>query len=255
MDIEIGFGDAIKAVGNRVEGYLVRFGSPTATDLDGEFFDASTDFGRPMKSGDEIPLNLYYHHGLDEKVGKREVGTGTVKVDDVGLWYSGVLSESDAYLRAIGKLAQKGRLGFSSGAAAHLVEKSPVEGAKATRITRWPLAEASVTPTPAEPRNRAATKSLEEFVADAEPVTLEPEPEPAVKTRPESITEFERQLRDAFGYSRREAKALASHGYKALRDAASDETDPATDQAAAVKADLLRLLARQMIAAQAVEAA
>lgn len=226
MDIEIGFGDAIKAVGNRVEGYLVRFGSPTATDLDGEFFDASTDFGRPMKSGDEIPLNLYYHHGLDEKVGKREVGTGTVKVDDVGLWYSGVLSESDAYLRAIGKLAQKGRLGFSSGAAAHLVEKSPVEGSKSTHITRWPLAEASITPTPAEPRNRAATKSLDEFVADAELVVLEPEPE--VKGIPDTITEFERRLRDAFGCSRREAKALASHGFKALRDA-DPEPDPTPD--------------------------
>lgn len=242
MDIVIGFGSAVKAVGNRVEGYLVRFGTPDATDLDGEFFTHDTDFGRPLKSGDEFPLNLYWHHGLDEKVGRRQIGQGTVKVDEVGLWYEATIAESDAYLRGIGRMAAKGRLGFSSGAAAHLVEKEAVPGTKTTRITRWPLAEGSLTHCPAEPTNTAATKT----VADLEPA---PEVEPVeYLPQPESIVEFERRLRDVFGYSRREAKALASHGYKALRDAGT-ETNPPTDTDAEARALALRELARVSLAA------
>lgn len=259
MDLVIGFGSEVKATGNRVSGYLVRFGTPDQTDLDGEFFTPDTDFGRPVKSGETFDLNLYWHHGLDPVVGRRQIGEGKVKADDVGLWYEGIIAESDDYLRRIQRLAGKGRLGFSSGAAAHLVEKEAVPGTKSTAITRWPLGEASLTHCPAEPTNTAATKSAAEYVADLESLPDEPEPDteptPVKAERPDSITTFERRLREAFGYSRREAKAIASHGYKALRDAASDETDTTPDQdRAAAKADLLRLLARQQIAAQAVEA-
>ena len=50
-------------------------------------------------------------------------------------------------------------LGWSSGAASHLVERQNV--GKSAMITFWQLAEASLTPTPAEPRTSAMiTKSL-----------------------------------------------------------------------------------------------
>jgi hypothetical protein len=68
MQTMVSFGDAIKADDNgRVRGYLVRFGG---ADLEGDYFTASTDFGRPMKSGERVPMNLYYHHGQDKQVGK-----------------------------------------------------------------------------------------------------------------------------------------------------------------------------------------
>jgi hypothetical protein len=41
---------------------------------------------------------------------------------------------------------QKGKLGYSTGSVAHLVER--LEG----NIKRWPVYELSLTPTPAEPR-------------------------------------------------------------------------------------------------------
>ena len=39
------------------------------------------------------------------------------------------------------------------------------------------------------------------------------------KSKPLTVGEFERRVRDAFGLSRKEAKTLASHGWKALCDA------------------------------------
>jgi hypothetical protein len=78
----------------------------------------------------------------------------------------------------IAKLCKQGKMGFSSGAAAHLVERKSMGGA--AEITRWPIAEASITPTPAEYRN--SVKSLEEYYGmgemdDMEEMTPEPMPE------------------------------------------------------------------------------
>ena len=67
MQTLVNFGSAIKADDSgRVRGYLVRFGGQ---DLEGDFFTPQTDFGRPMKSGDRVPMNLYYHHGQDKDIG------------------------------------------------------------------------------------------------------------------------------------------------------------------------------------------
>jgi hypothetical protein len=59
----------------------------------------------------------------------------------------------------IAKLCKQGKMGFSSGAAGHLVERKSMGGA--AEITRWPIAEASITPTPAEYRN--SVKSLQDI--------------------------------------------------------------------------------------------
>jgi hypothetical protein len=66
---------------------------------------------------------------------------------------------ADEYGSMIAKLCKQGKMGFSSGAAGHLVERKSMGGA--AEITRWPIAEASITPTPAEYRN--SVKTLKEY--------------------------------------------------------------------------------------------
>jgi HK97 family phage major capsid protein len=148
-------GGAVKALGNgKVGGYLVRYSGEEDTDLEGEFFTDATDFGEATK------LPVLYHHGLDSKIGRRRIGTGEVRRDDEGVWLEAQLNMRDGYEKLIYELAEKGKLGWSSGAAAHTVERTKTN--KATHITQWYIAEASLTPTPAEPRNTAVSlKSLE----------------------------------------------------------------------------------------------
>jgi len=145
-----------------VKGYLVRFGSPDAVDLEGEYFTPSTDFGFPIKAGQRVPLNVYYHHGMDSVIGRKSIGTGYVKMTDEGLWYEAQIDMADDYAAMVAKLCKEGKMGYSSGAAGHLVERKSVGGA--SEITRWPIAEASITPTPAEWRNNV--KSLPEMYGE-----------------------------------------------------------------------------------------
>ena len=162
-----------------VKGYLVRFGDPSQADLEGEYFTARTDFGFPIKAGQRIPLNVYYHHGMDSKVGRKSIGTGYIKADDTGLWYEAQLDMADEYAAMVAKLCKEGKMGYSSGAAGHLVERKSV--GNAAEITRWPIAEASITPTPAEWRN--SVKSIEDWYGEMEMPEIgdgemEPMPEP-----------------------------------------------------------------------------
>jgi phage head maturation protease len=179
MDVLTSFVDGIKSdrLGH-VKGYLVRFGDTKATDLEGDYFTKSTDYGFPMEEGKRVPLNVYYHHGMDQAVGKKSIGTGFIKMTDEGLWYEAQLDMADEYGKMVAKLCKQGKMGFSSGAAAHMVERKSMGGA--SEIIRWPIAEASITPTPAEFRN--SVKSLEEYygmgeMEDEEEMMPEPMPE------------------------------------------------------------------------------
>jgi len=144
-----------------VKGYLVRFGDSKTADLEGDYFTPQTDYGFPVAKGQRVPLNVYYHHGMDSMVGKKSIGTGYIKMDDTGLWYEAQLDMADEYGNMIAKLCKQGKMGFSSGAAGHLVERKSMGGA--VEITRWPIAEASITPTPAEYRN--SVKTLKDMYA------------------------------------------------------------------------------------------
>jgi len=160
MDVLTSFVDGIKSDRlGYVKGYLVRFGDSKATDLEGDYFTKSTDYGFPIEEGKRVPLNVYYHHGMDQMVGKKSIGTGFIKMTDEGLWYEAQLDLADEYGKMVAKLCKQGKMGFSSGAAAHMVERKSMGGA--SEIIRWPIAEASITPTPAEFRN--SVKSLEEY--------------------------------------------------------------------------------------------
>ena len=181
MELLTVYSDAIKSDRlGYVKGYLVRFGSPDNVDLEGDYFTPETDYGFPIKSGQAVPLNLYYHHGMDSVVGKRCIGTGTVKMTDAGLWYEAQVDMADEYGQMIAKLCKQGKMGYSSGAAGHLVQRKSNGGVN--QIISWPIAEASITPTPAEYRN--TVKSLKDMYG-MEPMEMEEEEEIVMAPMPE----------------------------------------------------------------------
>lgn len=142
----------VKALGNgRIGGYLVLFSGDDDPDLTGDYFTKSTQFG--IDPGD--PLPVYYQHGMDDRLGRRRLGKAVLqRVDDVGVWIEAQLQMRDEYEKAVYDMIEAGKLGWSSGAASHLVDRR--KSAKSYEITYWQLAEASLTPTPAEPRTSAA---------------------------------------------------------------------------------------------------
>ena len=145
-DTLVNFGAEVKALGDgRVGGHLIRFSTENDPDLTVDYFDAKTVINVP----DNLPV--LYHHGMDETIGKRVIGSAKAKTDDVGVWVEAQLNLRDEYERNVYALAEAGKLGWSSGALSHLVEREPV--GKAWHIKSWFVGEASLTPTPAEPRN------------------------------------------------------------------------------------------------------
>lgn len=150
------FGGEIKSIGeNRIGGYLVLFGDSKKTDLVGDFFTKSTDFGPHTLSP------VLYDHGMDGVLKRRVLDDkAEMKLDDIGIWIEAQLYARDDYEKAIINLVGQKKLGWSSGTASHLVERKAM--GNAFHITRWPLGlDASLTPTPAESRTKAVSlKSL-----------------------------------------------------------------------------------------------
>lgn len=174
MDIEntlVMHGGAIKALGKgedegrpigRLGGVLCRFTGADDPDQTPErdFFDAATDF----KLTDGMQTPVYYHHGLHAGVGVKQIGRGVLRRGEDGICITSELWLDDADGARSYREAQAGRLAWSSGTAAHLVQRTPVaaKGGVSHHIDFWPLGlDASLTPRAAEPRNVAvALKSL-----------------------------------------------------------------------------------------------
>jgi hypothetical protein len=148
METVVYNGGEVKALGDgKVGGYLVTFGDSKHTDLEGDYFTPSTDFDLERST----KATVLYNHGLDKTLKGKKLGVGEMKVDDAGVWIEAQLELRDDYERAIYDMAQKGKLGWSSGTAAHLVERK--KSGKSYEILSWALGlDASLTPTPAEPR-------------------------------------------------------------------------------------------------------
>lgn len=164
----IAFGGAVKALDTgHLGGYLVRFSDEDGPDLTGDFFTKSTNFGFTETLTSPIYLNhtapLATRDGKTVAI-KNAIGKVTLTIDDVGILTDAILFNRERYEMMLDSL------GWSSGTAAHLVQREPA--GKAQRITRWPLGlDASLTPIPAEPTNVVVPfKSL---------FTPEVEPEPA----------------------------------------------------------------------------
>ena len=186
-EMKIYQGGAIKQLeGGKIGGYLVTFTSPDDTDLDLDYFDDKTDYGDAKKS----PVWLHHRQPLPTKSGdfitvKEKIGEGELKVDDQGVLIEAILYNREKYESVLDSM------GWSSGTAGHLVDVEQV--GKATHITHWPLGlDASLTPTPAEPRNKVVSlKSLQPAIDDGQEVTGDvtaPEPKAEnITNQPEII--------------------------------------------------------------------
>jgi HK97 family phage major capsid protein len=176
-EFEVIQGGSVKVTPDgKVSGYLVTFSDESSTDLSGDFFTKDTDFGVHKT----IPT--LYNHGMDVKIGGKSIGVGEVTIDEDGVWFEAQLEQRDKYEKYVLKLARMGKLGWSSGTAPHLVKRERV--GKANKIVSWPLGlDASLTPTPAEPRNTAySMKSIE-----ATDLELQIEPEGGEPVRSQSV--------------------------------------------------------------------
>lgn len=179
----VAFGGSIKALGDgKIGGYLVRYTDADAPDLDGDFFTMQTEFD----ADDGDPVTLYYNHGLDPILKKRRLGRGHLRFDEVGAWVEAQLEMRDDYERAIYRMAESGKLGWSSGTLPNLVEREPV--GKAWHIKSWPLGkDASLTPTPAAGPVLTAVQPLKTWAEATQHFAMDDAPEvPA--DEPETVT-------------------------------------------------------------------
>ena len=146
-------GGAIKALGNgKVGGNLILFGDENTLDLEGEYFNAETDYDLERSKA----ASIYFNHGLDPILKNRRLGRGTMEPDDVGIWIEAQLELRDEYERAVYQLVEDGKMGWSSATAPNLMEREVSDNGKAVWIKSWPLGlDASLTVIPAEPRIKA----------------------------------------------------------------------------------------------------
>lgn len=148
-DLAIFLGDSVKTLvadNGVTEGYLVKFGGEGDLTNYRDIFLKSpdTDYGNATKT------DVYVHHRLLPGLGKKRLNNqAEIKQDDVGIFIKHLLDLRDPYERALYGLAQKGKLGWSSGTAPHLVDRErTAQGSHV--IKHWPLGlDASYTPTPA----------------------------------------------------------------------------------------------------------
>lgn len=215
-DVMIAYGGELKALGDgRIGGLGVQF---TGKDLEGEGFKPDTYFGARKGDG----ADCLFHHSLPLKGIPKELTDYLfppvkVTVQQLGLFAETVLDMANEYERMIYEMVEAKKLGWSSGAPGHMVRKT-TSGV----ITRWPISEFSLTPCPAEPRNRVMT--LKAFLSEEEGDSTD-----SFKVNVSSITSvrnFEEFLRDA-GFAKDAATTIASKGFSALRQRDSEDTTEA----------------------------
>jgi hypothetical protein len=151
-ETEFVLGDEAKALGDgRFEGRLVTFGDSSTPDKSHkrDWFDAKTDFG--FEPGETITAPVFFHHGLDRKVGARRFGRGTLEHREDGIYIKGSIPLKDDLARALYAEIEAGKHKLSSGVPSYLVERKAV--GDTNYLVRWVLgSDASVTPTPADDR-------------------------------------------------------------------------------------------------------
>lgn len=148
-DALVFYGGAVKALGDgKLGGYLVEFSDPEmktgSPDLDRDFFAVDTDYDLEENKS----ATVYYDHGRDPVLKRRKLAKAKMVPDSVGVWVETQLAMRDDYEKAVYRLAEMGKLGWSSGTAPHLVERKRV--GNFMKIVTWPLGDdASLTPMPA----------------------------------------------------------------------------------------------------------
>jgi hypothetical protein len=156
-DMLVSYGSAVKSIAGKPGGYAVRFGGK---DLTGDDFGKDTNFGFAGQDTRRVDILLHHAQPLETKTGKHiqvtePIGYATLKMAEDGVLIDeAILFNADRYGKHLDKL------GWSTGAAAHSVIRE--QG----HIKQWQIAEVSLTPIPAEPRNMVAAKSLAGVVVD-----------------------------------------------------------------------------------------
>ena len=151
LDTLVALGGEVKALRETDEelefgGLLVPYGSADEPDTQGDYFTPNTDYGLDTAT----KARCIFHHGFDTDLGLRKLTNVAYKATDAGIWAEGIIRKADAYATKICEMVKAGKLRFSSGSAPHLIQKRPVKGA--CEILSWPIVEASLTPTPVDPR-------------------------------------------------------------------------------------------------------
>ncbi len=154
-----------------VAGWLVKFGG---ADLYDERFDQNTNFW--LDSIGNTPVILY-DHGMNDAVQREVLGKGVITKQDDGLWVEAELAKHNRYVEQISILIGHGAMGWSSGSVGHLVDRDFSE--TPVLIKSWPIIEASLTVTPAEPRTLGVSQLR--ALADHIEAIKELVPEDAVK--------------------------------------------------------------------------
>lgn len=145
---------------NKISGWLVYFSGPDSKDLCGDYFTKETDFDLDARS----TLSVFFDHGMDPRIRRLRIGTGQVKmVPQRGVWIDSepITGLPKKFWDGLRDMAAAGELCWSSGATGHLVERE-ADGL----LSMWPLAEASLTVQPAEPRARATASKSSVVIAE-----------------------------------------------------------------------------------------
>lgn len=160
----IAWGGSVKALGDgKLGGFAILYTTDQDPDTTGDFFDNATEYWLDEA---KAVRPVIYDHGLDVTLKSRKLARGTVELKDAGVWFETQLALRDDYEKAIYEMAERGKLGISTGSAPHLIKREQV--GKAMHIKSWPIVEVSLTPMPVEPRTQVvALKSY----ADERPET------------------------------------------------------------------------------------
>lgn len=187
---------AIKLIDESPDGFIVGgyghvWGDPQHKDLYGDYFTPESDL---MPDLVPVKLALFDHTMTTTPDGTRfdhPVGKALERwsrADSIGKWIQAILDKRAKYVDKVMELVERGILAWSSGSVPHLVKR-----AANGFLSRWPVIEYTLTPTPAEPRmtdiNRlkAAYKAagldllVEEQVENAEGQNAKAETDKALK--------------------------------------------------------------------------
>lgn len=162
-DVVTNVGSAIKSLGGGyVGGYLVKFGGKGDLSQWRDVFTKSTYYGRSKR------VDAYLHHAMLDTPGGDQPLTNEAELgmDDVGITVKLLLNLRSKYERALADLVEQDKLGWSSGAPAHLVKRERQRDGSHV-VKRWPIAEASLTPTPAGGRGMEARAALKSLLVEA----------------------------------------------------------------------------------------
>lgn len=145
-----------------MEGHLVVFSDETRPDKSAarDFFTSATDLGVLSDRGTYL-APTYYEHGQHSKIQQERIGTAELKIDDVGVFARHEITRRKDYLRKLAEEAEKEGVGLGQSSGAWPAGVERVAKANGTHwLAAWPIWEASILTTPAEPLTSASVKSL-----------------------------------------------------------------------------------------------